>query len=147
MFRSSRRFPRRGAPVNGIWGQIMSIRVIGSLCAAIVLWAGMALAQHHMATKGPSGGPLRDIVGVHAELTMAGNTVTINLLDEHSKPSSAKGFSGAVLIVGGSASETVRLTVFGDNALKGEARAPVSPDAEVTLVLKNPAGKSGQAKF
>ncbi|TBR28277.1 MAG: hypothetical protein EPO10_13820 [Reyranella sp.] len=125
----------------------MSIRVLGALSAAIVLWASMALAQHHMATKGPSGGPLRDIVGVHAELMVAGNTVTINLLDEHSKPSSAKGFSGAVLFVGGSASETVPLTVFGDSALKGEARAPIPPDAQVTLILKNPAGKSGQAKF
>ncbi|WP_068190396.1 hypothetical protein [Reyranella sp.] len=107
----------------------------------------MAFAQHHMATIGPNGGPLRDIVGVHAELTVIGSAVTINLLDEHSKPSSAKGFSGTVLIVAGAASETVQLTVFGDSALKGEAKTPVSPDAQVTLLLKNAVGRSGQAKF
>ena len=36
--------------------------------------------------KGPNGGPMQDVAGVHAELVLAGNTVTINLLDEANKP-------------------------------------------------------------
>ena len=115
---------------------------------ALLLWAGAGLAQHnHGHMKGPKGGPMQDVAGVHAELVVAGNTVTINTYDEGNKPASAKGFSGSVLIVSDSSRETVPLAVTGDNSLKGEARNPVPAGAVVTLVLKNAAGKSGQVKF
>ncbi len=115
---------------------------------AIMLWAGAAVAQHsHGSMKGPNGGPMQDVAGVHAELMVSGNVVTINLLDESNKPTAAKGFSGTVLIVSGSNRETVQLAVAGDNALKGEAKAPIAAGAAVTLVLKNAGGKSGQVKF
>lgn len=123
------------------------MRKLIALVAAL-LWSGIAAAQHsHGAMKGPNGGPMQDVAGVHAELVISGNTVTINVLDEANKPTSAKGFSGSVLIVSGSNRETVQLAVSGDNALKGEAKAPVPAGAAVTLVLKNAAGKSGQVKF
>lgn len=115
---------------------------------ALILWSGIAAAQHsHGNMKGPNGGPMQDIAGVHAELIVAGNTVTINLLDEGNKPVSAKGFSGSVLLVSGGARETVQLAVSGDSALKGQAKNVVAAGAQVTLVLKNAAGKSGQVKF
>lgn len=118
------------------------------VAAAMMLWAGIALAQHsHGNTKGPNGGPMQDVAGVHAELMLSGNAVTINLLDEANKPVSAKGFSGSILIVAGSARETIQLASAGDSSLKGEAKAAVPSGAQVTLVLKNAAGKSGQAKF
>ncbi|MDP1838494.1 MAG: hypothetical protein Q8L19_08345 [Reyranella sp.] len=116
--------------------------------AATSLWAGAAVAQHgHGSMKGPNGGPMQDVVGVHAELVLAGNTVTINILDEANKPLPAKGFSGSVLIVSGGSRETVQLAPSGDSALKGEAKNPVAAGSTVTLVLKNAAGKSGQVKF
>ncbi len=118
------------------------------IVAAMLLWAGAAVAQHsHGSTKGPNGGPMQDVAGVHAELVLAGNVVTINILDESNKPASAKGFSGSVLIVSGGNRETVQLAPSGDSALKGEAKNPLAAGATVTLVLKNAAGKSGQAKF
>ncbi len=118
------------------------------IAVALTLWAGLASAQHsHGSAKGPNGGPMQDVVGVHAELMVSGSTVTINLLDESNKPTSAKGFSGSVLIVSGGARETVQLAAAGDSALKGEAKAPLAAGAAVTLVLKNAAGKSGQVKF
>ncbi len=118
------------------------------IAAAMMLWAGLAVAQHsHGSTKGPNGGAVQDVAGVHAELVMAGNAVTINILDENNKPTSAKGFSGTVLIVSGSNRETVQLAPSGDTALKGEAKAAIPSGATVTLVLKNAAGKSGQVKF
>ena len=118
------------------------------IAAALLLWAGVAVAQHsHGSTKGPNGGAVQDVVGVHAELVLAGNGVTINILDENNKPISAKGFSGSVLIVSGGNRETVQLAPSGDTALKGEAKAAIPTGAQVTLVLKNAAGKSGQVKF
>lgn len=116
--------------------------------AALLLWAGIAAAQHnHGSMKGPNGGPMQDVAGVHAELMLSGNVVTINLLDETNKPVSAKGFSGSVLIVSGGARETVQLAVASDSSLKGEAKAAVPSGAQVTVVLKNATGKSGQVKF
>jgi len=118
------------------------------ILAFAILWAGAATAQHtHGSTRGPNGGVVQDVAGVHAELVMAGNTVTINILDENNRPAAAKGFSGSVLIVSGSARESVPLAASGDNALKGEARSAIPAGATVTLVLKNATGKSGQVKF
>lgn len=118
------------------------------IAAAMILWAGIAVAQHsHGSTKGPNGGAVQDIAGVHAELVLAGNAVTINVLDESNKPISAKGFSGSVLVVSGGNRETVQLAPSGETALKGEAKAAIAAGATVTLVLKNAAGKSGQVKF
>jgi hypothetical protein len=115
---------------------------------AMILWAGMAAAQHnHGNMKGPNGGPMKDVADVHAELVLAGNAVTVNLFDEGNKPVSAKGFSGSVLLVSGGSRETVPLAVSGDSALKGEAKNVVAAGTQVTLVLKNAAGKSGQVKF
>ena len=115
---------------------------------ALVLWSGMAAAQHsHGTMKGPNGGPMQDVVGVHAELVVAGNAVTVNLFDEGNKPVSAKGFSGSVLLVSGGTRETLQLAVSGDNALKGEGKNPVAAGTQATLVLKNAGGKSGQVKF
>ncbi len=113
-----------------------------------MLWGGVAVAQHsHGNQKGPNGGLMQDVAGVHAELLVSGNTITINVLDESNKPASAKGFSGSLLIVSGGARETVQLAVSGDSSLKGEAKAAVPAGAAVTLVLKNASGKSGQVKF
>lgn len=115
---------------------------------ALILWSGLAAAQHsHGNVKGPNGGPMQDVAGVHAELVMSVNVLTINLFDEANKPVSSKGFSGSVLVVSGSTRETIQLAASGDTALKGEVKAPIASGAQVTLVLKNAAGKSGQVKF
>ncbi len=109
---------------------------------------GSAIAQHkHGTHKGPNGGPVEDVAGVHAEFVTVGTTVTFNILDENNKPLSAKGITGSVLIVSGSERETVKLSQAGDNALKGDAKKAVAPKSSVTLMLKTPAGKSGQARF
>lgn len=118
------------------------------MVVAMVLWSGIAAAQHsHGNMKGPNGGAMQDVAGVHAELLVAANIVTINIFDESNKPAAAKGFTGSVLIVSGANRETVHLAVSGENSLKGEAKTAVSAGAAVTLVLKNAAGKSGQVKF
>ncbi|WP_422000415.1 hypothetical protein [Reyranella sp.] len=115
---------------------------------AVVAFAGHAVAQHsHGSMKGPNGGPMQDVAGVHAELLVSGKVLTINLLDEDNKPVSAKGFSGTLLVVSGGSRETVPLAVSGVSSLKGEAKNAVPAGANVSLVLKSVAGKSGQAKF
>lgn len=118
------------------------------LVVAFVFWIGSAAAQHkHDNVKGPNGGPMQDVAGVHAELVTAGNTVTINVFDESNKPVATKGFSGSLLIVSGAERETVQLAPSGENALKGEAKKAVPAGATMTVVVKTAAGKSGQAKY
>ena len=110
--------------------------------------AGAAFAQHkHGSTKGPNGGIVEDVAGVHAELVAAGTTVTFNILDENNKSVSAKGMTGSALIVSGADRETIKLDAAGDSALKGEVKKALAPKSSVTLMLKTPAGKSGQAKY
>ncbi|TWT11492.1 hypothetical protein [Reyranella sp. CPCC 100927] len=118
------------------------------LLAAALLWSGSALAQHkHGDTKGPNGGPMQDVAGVHVELVTAGATVTLNVFDEANKPVSTKGFSGSALVVTGANRETVVLAPSGENALKGDAKATIGSGAAITVIVKTAAGKSGQARY
>ena len=120
------------------------------LIAAVLSFAlaGSAFAQHkHGSTKGPNGGIVEDVAGVHAELVATGTTVTFNILDENNKSVSAKGMTGSALIVNGTDRETIKLGAAGESALKGEVKKALAPKSSVTLMLKTPAGKSGQAKY
>lgn len=118
-----------------------------AIVAAALLYALPASAQHSHGAKGPNGGVVEDVAGVHAELVTNGNVVTINVLDENNKPIATKGYSGSVLIVSGSDRETVTLAPSGDSALKGEAKKAVATNANVTLMLKTDKGKMGQARY
>jgi nitrogen fixation protein FixH len=113
-----------------------------------LMFTGSAIAQHaHGAQKGPNGGIMEDVAGVHAELVASGNTVTINVFDEGNKPVATKGFTASALIVNGADRETVTLVPSGENALKADAKKPVGKGATVSVTVKTAAGKSGQARF
>lgn len=118
---------------------------------AMVLWAGLAFAQghqhNHANAKGPNGGKMQDVAGVHAELVISENKLTIYVFNEDTKAISTKGYTGSLLIVAGGARETVQLAPSGETALRGEAKNRIAPDAAITLVLKTAEGKSGQVKF
>jgi hypothetical protein len=107
---------------------------------------GAAPAQHAHGNKGPNGGQMEDVAGVHAELMISGSTITINILDENNKPVGTKGFMASALVVHGRDRETVALTPSDEATLRGDAKKPVA-GAAVTVTLKTAAGKSGQAKF
>ena len=114
----------------------------------LMAFASPALAQHaHGAQKGPNGGPVEDIAGVHAELVVKGATITFNILDESNKALSSKGYSGSALVVVGSERETVSLAPSGESALQGDAKKPVGKGAAISVTIKTSAGKSGQARF
>jgi len=116
------------------------------LAALIVI--GSALAQQHKhADKGPNGGQMQDVAGVHAELLTSGNTLTLNIFDENNKPVPTKGFSASALIAAGADKETLNLSPSGESALKADAKKPIAAGAAITVTLKTAAGKSGQAKF
>ncbi|MFH1346402.1 MAG: hypothetical protein ABIL01_35200 [Pseudomonadota bacterium] len=112
-----------------------------------LIWSAPSFAQHSHGAKGPNGGVMEDVAGVHAELMASGNAITFNILDEDNKPVAAKGFTGSVLVVSGSERETINLSPSGDSAMKGEAKKPIAANASITLMLKTQQGKSGQAKF
>ncbi len=114
---------------------------------AALAFTAPAVAQHAHGQKGPNGGLMEDVAGVHAELVTSGNTLTINVFDENNKPVTTTGFSASVLMVSGSERETLTLAVAGANALKGETKKPIAKGATITVTLKTAAGKSGQARF
>jgi len=121
---------------------------ISSLVLAASLLAAPALADpHRHGAKGPNGGTLEDVAGVHVEFVPSGNALTFHVLNEDNKPVSTKGYSGSVLVVNGQDRETITLTTSGENALKGEAKKPIAPGAGITLMIKTDGGKTGQAKY
>ncbi len=63
------------------------------LVASAVLLAVPAMAQH-VHQKGPNGGPLEDVAGVHLEMVASGKTLTFNVFDEANKPVSTGGLFG-----------------------------------------------------
>lgn len=120
----------------------------------LVLIAALALAvpaaaqhKHGGDHKGPNGGPVEDVAGVHAELVVNGATITLNILDEDNKPLKTAGYSATALVVSGNARETVTLAPTGESALKGDAKAPVAKAATITVTLKTANAKTGQARF
>lgn len=118
--------------------------------ALVVAFAltGAAVAQHnHEAQKGPNGGMMDDVAGVHAELVTSGTAITINIFDGAVKPLATKGFTASVLVVRGSEREPVILTPTAENVLKGDAKKPIGPGAAITVTLKTAAGRFGQVKF
>jgi hypothetical protein len=117
-----------------------------ALMLAALPFVAPAWAQHSHGTKGPNGGTLADVAGVHVEFVPSGNALTFNVLNEDNKPVSTRGYSGSVLIVNGQDRETVTLATSGENALKGEASKPVS-GAGITLMIKTDGGKTGQARY
>lgn len=123
-----------------------------SLVAASLVAAGPVLAQSaeaghaHGSQKGPHGGVMEDIAGVHAEIEVAGTTLTVHVLDGAGKGLDATGYSGSALLAGGGARQTLQLKPAGET-LVGEAGAPIAPGTTVTLLIKTAAGKSGQARF
>ena len=115
---------------------------------ATLVMSGPAIAQHaHGEQKGPNGGIMEDVAGVHAELITSGNTLTLNIIDEGGKPVATKGFTASALIVNGADRETLTLVPSGENALKGDAKKAIAKGASVSVTLKTSAGKSGQARF
>ena len=122
-------------------------------CVSVILlsliWAAPSFAQHsHGSEKGPNGGRMEDVAGVDAELVTSGNKIMINVFDpKDTKPVATKGYSAAVLVVSGTAKETVTLTASGENSLQGEAKTVIATGASVTLTIKTAEGKSGQAKY
>jgi hypothetical protein len=118
-----------------------------ALMLAALLFVAPAWAQQHShGTKGPNGGTLADVAGVHVEFVPSGNALTFNVLNEDNKPVSTKGYSGSALIVNGQDRETVTLATSGENALKGEASKAIS-GAAITLMIKTDGGKTGQARY
>jgi hypothetical protein len=73
-----------GPAIDSSKGENMMQYVL-ALVATLAL-SGPAAAQHAHGAKGPNGGQLEDVAGVHAELLTSGNTITINVFDEGNKP-------------------------------------------------------------
>lgn len=117
--------------------------------AALLTLASAAFAQGHSHNdkKGPHGGPIQDVAGIEAELVLADRTVTVHVYDEAGKPVPAVGYSGSALVGTGQARQVVQLAPGADNVLSGTATGAIPRGTAVTLQMKAPGGKSGQAKF
>ena len=90
---------------------------------------------------------MQDVVGVHAELIRTDRMLTVYIYDEAGNAVPAAGFSGSALVGSGQTRQVIQLASGANNSLTGTALAALSRDTPVTLQLKAPNGKTGQAKF
>jgi len=122
----------------------MKYALILSLALA---WASPATAQHAHGQKGPQGGQMEDVAGVHVELLTSARTITLNVYDEANKPVSTSGYTASALVTSGADRETLALAPEGKNALKGEAKKAMDKGTTISVTLKTSGGKSGQVRF
>ena len=116
--------------------------------AVALLVASPVAAQHaHGNHKGPNGGAMEDVAGVHVEFLSTGTNITLNVFDEDNKPVATAGFTASALVVHGAERETLTLLPKQPNGLAGDAKKPVAPGAAVSITLKTATGKTGQARF
>lgn len=119
------------------------------LTLALVLPASSVFAQGHGHgdKKGPHGGLLHDVVGVEVELIISDRALMIYIYEEDGKPVSAIGYSGSALVGSGQTRQVVQFAVGPENSLVGTASSAILKGTPVTVQIKAPSGKSGQAKF
>lgn len=118
-----------------------------AIALSLLLSIAVAHAQHKHSDKGPNGGPMQDVAGVHVELIKSSTVLTFNVYDEAGKPVATEGFSGSAQIVSGGDRETVTLTPAGGHVLTAQAKKAIPAAAQITVVIKTAAGKSGQVRF
>lgn len=121
--------------------------ITASTCLALASGAFAQGHSHGADRKGPHGGPLQDVVDVEAELVVADRVLTVHVYDEAGKPVPAASYSGSALVGSGQGRQVVQLAPGQDNTLSGTAASAVARGAPVTLHLKSPGGKTGQARF
>jgi len=116
---------------------------------ALLLSSFPVLAQHSHGAhqKGPNGGDMVDIAGVHAEILHEGVELKLNIFDEAGTPVKTEGFTASALIVAGADRETVKLAPANDNILTGTAKKSIPSNATMTVIIKTNTGKSGQVRY
>lgn len=90
---------------------------------------------------------MQDVADIEAELVVADKTLTVHMYDEAGKPLPAAGYTGSVLVGAGQARQVVQLVPGTGNTLSGTASGTLARGTQVTLQIKSPGGKTGQARF
>jgi hypothetical protein len=147
------------AALAGVGGQIRRYQELtklprGLACARSALLiialaiSTPAVAQHaHGSQKGPNGGLMVDVAGVHAELLASGATIIIRFFDGGKRVLPTEGFTASALISTGADREMVTLSSSGQNALIGKAKQIIPEGATISVTLRTAAGVSGQVHF
>ena len=115
--------------------------------AAASLSVGALAQSHGHSEQGAHGGRMQDVVDVHAELLVSDWTLTVHLYDEAGKPVSSAGYTVSALVGSGQARQVVQLAPGPENTLAGTAPTAPARGTSVTLQVRNPAGRSGQARY
>lgn len=121
--------------------------LLAAIAAVSLSTSTMAQQGHSHGDQGPHGGKMQDVVGVHAELLISERTLTVHLYDEAGKPVPSSGYTVSALVGSGQSRQVVQLAPGAENTLSGTAASPVARGTSITLQIKNPGGRSGQARF
>lgn len=121
--------------------------ILAAIAVAALSTSALAQQGHGHGDQGPHGGKMQDVVGIHAELLTSERTLTVHLYDEAGKPVPATGYTASALVGSGQSRQVVQLAPAAENTLSGTAAGPVARGTSITLQIRNPTGRSGQARF
>ena len=115
-----------------------------ALTLALIAWP--LAAWSHDVARGPNGGPVVESAGHHLEMVAQGTELTIHLMEEDNKPTSARAGARAIVQQGGKTT-TVPLEPAPPNRLVGRLPVPLDKGARIVVSATLADGHAVQARF
>mgnify|MGYP007022289680 FL=1 len=138
--------PRPNRELTKRWRHLACVK--SALLIIALAISTPVVAQHaHGSQKGPNGGLMVDVAGVHSELVASETTIIIRFFDGGKRVLPTEGFTASALISTGADREMVILSSSGQNALIGKAKQIIPQGTTISVTLTTAAGVSGQVRF
>lgn len=138
--------PRSNRELTKRWRRLACVKSAFLFIALAI--STPVVAQHaHGSQKGPNGGLMVDVAGVHAELVASDTAIIVRFLDGGNRVLPTEGFTASALISKGADREMVTLSSSGQNTLIGKAQQTIPEGATISVTLTTAAGVSGQVRF
>ncbi len=119
--------------------------VAGLTLAAIA--ALVAPASAHESEKGPNGGPMVEVKGLHLELVAKDGELAVLLSDAGHAPLASKGASARAVILEGGSQRTVQLAPAEPDRLSARLDKPLAKGARIVVSAKLASGQDLLARF
>ena len=121
-----------------------------AFCTGLMLVAVAAQVPSvaaHDSEKGPNGGPMVEVKGLHLELVTKEMDVAVVLSDASHAPLASTGATGRLVILEGSSQKTVTLAPAQPDRLTAKLEKPLAKGTRVVVSAKLASGLDLLARF
>lgn len=116
------------------------LKLSNAIALATLVWALGGHATAHTdeyldSQPAPHGGQVRMTDLYHLELVLAGDTLTVYVMDHGNQPLPSAGMQGTATVLTGEQKVEVKLEPAGDNLLQGKGDFKTAPDTKVLVTV------------